>query len=465
MRQALEIMRRINTHSLRWLGVIVPLSFWSLWIVARTLVWGQPISWPATLLELLLISAGAILFANWVALNLEQGEAEIRRRSEHLEALREAALALTTELDLAKVLQRVVDLSRTLVDARYGALAVFAPDNHTVESFYVSGMSEDAHPMPANLPSGVGLLGVLSDSDRPIRLSDIGADARAIGFPPGHPPMRTLLGVPILSKGRRFGNLYLTDKRVISPSAGTVNGEFTLEDQDLLAMFATQAAIAIENAQLYQENQQIAVLRERERIGMDLHDGVIQSIYAIGLLLDDARHRIDSAPQQSSEVMAAAIRGLNEVILDIRNYIQNLRPQRFQNRNVKQGLEELVREIHTDTLLSVDLEVDGQAVNACSARQVDEFLHVAQEALTNVRKHADATTVRLQFGFKQGMLQLTVEDNGAGLTKSHKAYGHGNGLRNMRNRARALHGEFRLEAAGTRGIRVVVTAPIEKRNA
>lgn len=458
-------MRQINTRSLRWLGVLIPLSFWSLWIVVRTIVWGQPISWPATLLELLLISAGSTLFANWVAVNLEQGEAEIRRRSEHLEALREAALALTTELDLDKVLQQVVDLSRTLVDARYGALAVFAPDNQTVESFYTSGISGEAHAMLANAPSGAGLLGALSNSDRPIRLSDIGADPRAAGFPSDHPPMRTLLGVPIVSKGRRFGNLYLTDKRVVLPSGGAVNGEFTQEDQDLLAMFATQAAIAIENAQLYQENQQIAVLRERERIGMDLHDGVIQSIYAIGLLLDDARHRIDSAPQQSSDVIAAAIRGLNEVILDIRNYIQNLRPQRFQNRNVKQGLEELVRETRTDTLLEVDLQVDGQAANACSARQADEFLHVAQEALANVRKHAGATSVRLQFGFNEGLLQLNVEDNGAGLTKSRTPHGYGNGLRNMRERARALHGEFRLEAAGEGGVRVVVTAPIEKRNA
>jgi len=461
----LEIMRQINTRSLRWLGVLVPLSFWSLWIVVRTIVWGQPISWPATLLELLLISAGSTLFANWVAVNLERGEAEIRRRSEHLEALREAALALTTELDLAKVLQQVVDLSRSLVDARYGALAVFSPDDHTVEDFYTSGISGESHAMLASAPAGVGLLGALGDSDRPIRLGDIAADPRAAGFPAGHPPMRTLLGVPIASKGRRFGNLYLTDKRVVLPSGGAVDGEFTQEDQDLLAMFATQAAIAIENAQLYQENQQIAVLRERERIGMDLHDGVIQSIYAIGLLLDDARHRIDSAPQQSSDVIAAAIRGLNEVILDIRNYIQNLRPQRFQNRNVKQGLEELVRETRTDTLLSVDLVVDGQAATACSARQADEFLHVAQEALANVRKHADATAVRLQFGFNEGLLQLCIEDNGAGLTKSRTAHGYGNGLRNMRERARALHGEFRLEGANEGGVRVVVTAPIEKRNA
>ncbi|MCB0133625.1 MAG: hypothetical protein KDD75_00765, partial [Caldilineaceae bacterium] len=93
------------------------------------------------------------------------------------------------------------------------------------------------------------------------------------------------------------------------------------------------------------------------------------------------------------------------------------------------------------------------------------FLHVAQEALANVRKHADATAVRLQFGFNEGLLQLCIEDNGAGLTKSRTAHGYGNGLRNMRERARALHGEFRLEGANEGGVRVVVTAPIEKRNA
>lgn len=458
-------MNRIDTRSLRWLGVIVPLLSWAAWTIIRSLIWQQPFSPGAMLVELLIIAAGATLFASWVATNLERGEAEIRRRSEHLEALREAGLALTTELDIANVLQQVVDQSRALVQARYGALAVMGNDGQSVEQFYTSGISPELHNQLPGAPQGAGILGALHRDGRSIRITDITADPRAAGFPDGHPPMRTLVGVPIASKGKYYGNLYLTDKRITLSSGGVVNGEFTQEDQDLLAMFAIQAAIAIENAHLYRENQQLAVLRERERIGMDLHDGVIQSIYAIGLLLDDARHRIDTTPEQTRNGIGAAINSLNEVISDIRSYIQHLRPQRFQGRSIKQGLEALTQELRTDTLLGVELQVDDQAATVCTARQADEFLHIAQEALANVRKHATAAAVKLQFGFEEGLLQLAIQDDGAGMDPVQARRSQGNGLRNMRARARALHGEFRLETAPGAGARLFVTAPIEKRDA
>ena len=230
-------------------------------------------------------------------------------------------------------------------------------------------------------------------------------------------------------------------------------------------MFAAQAAIAIENAQLYKENQQLAVLRERDRIGMDLHDGVIQSLYAIGLLLDDARHRLDSDPAKTRSALGTAIAGLNNTIQDIRNYISDLRPQRFQGRNVRQGLEQLAQELRTDTLFVVQLKVDPQAAAACTARQADEFLHVAQEALANIRKHAEAKTIQMRFEFSDGLLQMMIQDDGRGFDPAAAREGSGNGLRNMRERARALHGEFRLNARPGGGSQVIVTAPIEKRNA
>lgn len=457
------MINQIDTRSLRWLGVLVPLTSWALWVAIRSLVLRQPISLAATAIELAIIAIGATVFANWVAVNLERREAEIRRRSEHLDALRRAGLALTTELEIGKVLQQVVDQSRALVDARYGALAVVGADGRTVEQFYTSGLSPDVHNRLQNMPVGDGVLGVMSRDGQPIRLADIAGDLRAAGFPEGHPKMRTLVGVPIQSKGRIYGNLYLTDKRITLPSGGAIEGEFSAEDEELLAMFALQAAIAIENAQLYRENQQIAVLRERERIGMDLHDGVIQSIYAIGLLLDDARHRIDTAPAQSREVIGAAISGLNEVIADIRNYIQHLRPRRFQGRSIRQGLEALAQELRNDTMLTVSVAIDEQAAAICSPRQVDEFLHIAQEALANVRKHAAASQVAIYFGFEEGLLQLSVQDDGAGMDATDARQSQGNGLRNMRARARSMHGEFRLQTAPGAGARVAVTAPIEKR--
>lgn len=457
-------MAGINTKSLRWLGVLVPLFFWIIWLLVKTTMWDQPFSPPAAAIELLLISVGSTIFSNWIAVSLERGEAEVRRRSEHLEALRNAGLALTTELELSVVLQRVVDLSRGLVDARYGALGVLDENGDQIDQFFTSGMQDDEC-VQAGPPQGHGLLGMLTYEGKPLRVADIEQHPRAAGFPPGHPHMRTLLGVPIRSKGRIFGNLYVADKRVLLPSGGAVTNAFTQEDQDILEMFATQAAVAIENAQLYRENQQLAVLRERDRIGMDLHDGVIQSIYAIGLLLDDASHRLQKEPEVVRSTIQSAIGGLNDVIKDIRSYIQDLRPQRFEGRDVRQGLDCLAQELRTDTYYNVILDVDSQAAAVCTARQADEFLHIAQEALTNVRKHAEATTVRIGFQFNEGLLQMMIQDDGAGMENTQPRNSKGNGLRNMRERARALHGEFRIATQRGNGTAIIVTAPIEKRDA
>jgi signal transduction histidine kinase len=461
----MKLNRRIDTQSLRWLGVIVPLVFWLLVLLVETVVLRESISWQAAALELTMIAVGSLVFANSVASSLEWQQREVERRSEHLVALRDASLTLTNELDLANVLQRVVDLSRTLVQARYGALAVLDSDGQRIVQFYTSGLTPEQRQALGPAPENHGLLGIMARQGQPLRIDDVAADPRATGFPGPHPHMRTLVGLPIVSKGRIFGNLYLADKRVGSDTGATVSEPFTVEEQEILEMFAAQAAIAIENAQLYKENQQLAVLRERDRIGMDLHDGIIQSLYAIGLLLDDARHRLDGDPEKARGGLNTAIAGLNNTIQDIRNYISDLRPHRFQGRNVKQGLEQLAQELRTDTLFAVRLNVDGQAAAACTARQANEFLHIAQEALANIRKHADATTIQMRFQFSDGLLQMSIQDDGVGFEQAQARQGRGNGLRNMRERARALHGEFRAEARRGVGTEIVVTAPIEKRDA
>lgn len=459
-------MSTVNTRSLRWLGVLVPLAFWALALGLERFVLGLPLNLSRLVTELLLIAIGSTIFANWVANSLERNQAALRRNNAHLEALRAAALALTTELELDSVLQRVVDLSRQLVDARYGALAVLAADGRRITRFLTSGLDATQRAAMGAAPEGHGLLGTMLNDGAAVRVEQIAADVRATGFPPEHPVMQNLVGVPIISKGKIFGNLYLADKLAEPGGEGNAHvSAFTHEDEQILQMFASQAAIAIENAQLYSENKQIAVLQERERIGMDLHDGVIQSIYAIGLLLDDARHRIDQEPDRVRAVIRTAISGLNDVIKDIRNYIQDLRPQRFEGRNVRQGLEQLAKETRTDTMLRVQLAVEPEAAAACTARQADEFLHIAQEALANVRKHARATAVVLEFGFNEGLLQMSIQDDGVGLEMAQARHAVGNGLRNMRERVRALNGQLRIDGTPGKGTHIVIQAPIEKRDA
>ena len=225
--------------------------------------------------------------------------------------------------------------------------------------------------------------------------------------------MESFLGVPIMSKGRVFGNLYVADKLPESSDAialaSTPAAEFSREDQEILEMFAAQVAIAIENAQLHRQNRQLAVLHERERIGMDLHDGVIQSIYAIGLMLDDTQHRLDADPALARDRIANAITSLNSVIRDIRTYLHDLHSHQVRTRDLAQGIEELVRDLETYSLLTVFVEIDPATAAAVTPQQSSELLHILQEALINVRKHAHASSVRIGLRHTNHRVELTIK--------------------------------------------------------
>ena len=165
--------------------------------------------------------------------------------SEHrLRALVEAGVALTSELSLDALLQRLVEAAAELTRARYAALGVIDQTGSELERFLTTGLDAETHAAIGELPRGRGILGVLISEDAPLRLHNLGEDPRAVGFPPNHPPMNTFLGVPIHLRGVAYGNLYLTEK--------ADGDDFTEEDQELVGLLASQAAVAIENARLYE---------------------------------------------------------------------------------------------------------------------------------------------------------------------------------------------------------------------
>jgi len=161
-----------------------------------------------------------------------------------LRTLLEAGIALTSELSLDAVLQRLIETGAELTEARYAALGVIDPTGNKLERFVTFGMEGETVSRIGEPPHGRGILGVLIRDAQPLRLHDLMQDPRAVGFPPGHPPMRSFLGVPILLRGVSFGNLYLTEK------AG--GRDFTQDDEELVKLLAAQAAVAVENARLYE---------------------------------------------------------------------------------------------------------------------------------------------------------------------------------------------------------------------
>ncbi|MBI5880085.1 MAG: GAF domain-containing sensor histidine kinase [Chloroflexi bacterium] len=450
----------MSNSRLKWIGILGPVIFWLLVLVSRTELFDETRTLAGDIFALVVIGTGAAVFSTLIFRVVEQREAEIRRRTEQLRALHEAGLFLTTELDLAAVLQRVVDLSRQLVNARYAALGVLSEDGETIDQFITSGVTAEQRGRMGQPPTGHGLLGVIIREAKPLRLPDLSRDARASGFPPHHPRMHSLLGVPIMSKGRVIGDLYLTDKMAGAHDDGHSYTVFDDHDQQIVEMFATQAAIAVENAQLYRQTQQLAIMKERERFGMDLHDGIIQSIYAIGLMLEDAQLRAGNEPAEAGESIKRAIHGLNDVIRDIRNYILELRPQRFQGRDLRRGLEELARDMRANSFLNVSVAFDNTDLSVLSAEQTVEILHIAQEALSNVRKHARATAVEIGVHGDDGHLLMTVDDNGQGINPVRLDEERGYGLGNMRERASNLGGEARVELRERGGTRLSLRVPL-----
>ncbi len=211
-----------------------------------------------------LAALGAIAFSSWVFRVLGRAQHETDLRARELAAINEASLALSSDLDLDSVLQRVVDLSREVTDADYGALALLGEDGEVAE-FLTSGIGPEKREHIGGLPEGEGLLGVVMREGETLRIDRITEHPDSSGFPPHHPPMTSFIGLPIVYEGRIVGDLYLTDKNSGQP--------FTKQDEEMLRTFAAHAAIAIENARLYGQVQDLAVLEERDRIGMDLRWG------------------------------------------------------------------------------------------------------------------------------------------------------------------------------------------------
>jgi signal transduction histidine kinase len=167
----------------------------------------------------------------------------VTSETERLRALVETGIAITSELSLDGVLERIVEAAARVTGAQYAALGVIDPAGSGLERFITYGMTPEVETQIGDPPHGRGILGVLINDARPLRLHDLSQDPRSVGFPPGHPPMHTFLGVPIVLRGIAYGNLYLTEKDT---------GDFTDEDEELVTLLAAQAAVAVENARLYE---------------------------------------------------------------------------------------------------------------------------------------------------------------------------------------------------------------------
>jgi signal transduction histidine kinase len=373
------------------------------------------------------------------------------RAERHLAALDEAVRGISGVLTLDRVLQLIVDRVRDLAGAEYAALGI-VNESGQIGRFLTSGMSRAARQRIGTYPCGEGLLGLIMREGQTLRIPDITADPRRAGFPPHHPPMRSLLGVPVTFKGRPVGDLYLTNKRGAD--------EFSADDQRLVERFAQHAGLAIENARLSERVQALAVVEERERIGRDLHDGIIQRIYAVGLGLDDVPEQIGSDPVEAAARVERAIDALHVAIGEIRSFIYGLRPGIDGGDNLREALDALAEELRLNTAMRIEVEVSAEP--HLPPDTAAELLSVAREALSNAARHAGATRVAVRLEQARGRLRLTVQDDGRGFDPSRPLAGTHHGVANMRSRARRMGGRMQLDSEPGRGTRIILSLPLPR---
>jgi signal transduction histidine kinase len=359
-----------------------------------------------------------------------------------IDAFDAATRAIAGLKSVDEVLQVIVDQVRPLVGAHYAALGIVGA-NGMIERFITSGIDRATRAKIGDLPRGHGFLGLIIRENRPIRTSDIATDPRRHGFPPHHPPMHTFLGVPVTVQGRSIGNLYLTDK-----DDGV---EFSEDDERLVGTFALHAGIAIENARLHEQVSRLAVVDERERIGKDLHDGIIQSLYAVGLSLEDVPELIREDPGEVERRVERAIDNLHVTIRDIRNFIFGLRPELLSGTSLEDGLRAIVEEFRHNSMIDAELDIHGAAETGPEATA--HLLGVANEALSNIARHSGATQAALAVdAAPDGDLRFTIRDNGHGFDPSSVAGGFGHhGLSNMRSRIATIGATMTMasDASGT----------------
>jgi signal transduction histidine kinase len=266
--------------------------------------------------------------------------------------------------------------------------------------------------------------------------------------------MKSFLGVPITIKGISLGRLYLTNKIGID--------DFSEEDRSLVETFALHAGIAMENARLHEQLQRLAVVDERERISKDLHDGIIQNMYAVGLSLEDVPELMVEDRAEAAARVERAIDAIHLAIQDIRNFIFGLRPELLEGTSLVGGLAALVEEYRHNMIVDLELHVPDAIIEPPSEAG-SHLLAIVSESLSNVARHSQASRASVALVTEGDgdvpALELTIEDNGIGFDPDGVVkLGH-QGLANTRERAASIGGTVTIDSRPGAGTRVIVRVP------
>jgi len=384
--------------------------------------------------------------------NLKERDIALTQRSEDLALLNDIAAALVPTLGLDEIVNKTLALVMDYLHVEAGEIFLLDEETETLRLVLHRGEAAQAFWTRSRFQLGEGFVGRSASNNETLvgkalsqEMNDLRPAVVEAGF-------RQFICIPLTSGEKMIGVLG-TAKRGDDP--------FDQRSVQLLTALGNWAGLAIENSRLHTDARRLAVLEERERIGMDMHDGVIQSIFGVGLLLENVRLLVDEDPKEAKEGIKTAINGLNQSIRNLRTYILDLRPRQLGEENLMVGLRRLLTEYRVNTLAEAMLTGKEKDVKFLNHQKAMIFFHVCQEALANTAKHARAKRVSVNVWTTPDRVLMEIQDNGTGfdLDKMRMTLGHG--LSNMHTRIRNVGGEVEIISAPGEGTTVLAWMPRE----
>jgi signal transduction histidine kinase len=368
-------------------------------------------------------------------------------RSGAVRAMSEAVLAIAGERSVDTVLQRIVHSARDLVGARYAALGV--PDGEgNFDRFITSGMTEAEIEAMGPLPRTHGLLGATLESQDSYRTADIKRDPRFRGWwPSAHPQMASFLGVPIVARGSVVGAFYLTDKEEAP--------EFSLEDQELIELLAPHAAVAMENARLWERSRELSIVEERNRLARELHDSLVQKLFGVVLAAQSAATLFERDSQAAREQVEHLQELAQQAVVELRSLVFQLRPAEIETEGLGAALRSHVDVLRRAHGADISLALTGSP--RLRPGVDEEVFRIAQESLQNALRHSGGDRIDVRLDEGAGGLRLAVADDGAGFEPEEAGLRSRRlGLTSMEERARALGGRLTIDSAPGRGTTITL---------
>jgi len=394
-------------------------------------------------------AAAAIQNARLVE-QMQARDTALTRRSEDLSLLNNIASALTSSLELDEILNKTLAVVMNYMKVEAGEIFLLEDDMETLRMVLHRGQAAEAFWTRNRFKMGEGLIGLAAQSGQPKVSLDLAKDTQLIRQAVIKAGFHQIAALPLKSGENLIG--------VMSVATRT---QEPLDERglQLLGAVANWAGLAIDNARLHQNARRLAVLEERDRIGMDLHDGIIQSIYGVGLSLEIALHTVDEDGDLAKVRIKESIEGLNQAIRDIRAYILDLRPRQMGNEGLMSGIKRLATEYRANTFAEVNLKGPEKDLNELSQISALALFHICQEALANAAKHADAKQVDINLWMTSDRVVMEIHDNGKGFVMEKMSTTIGHGLSNMSTRARAVGGEVDISSAPNEGTTILAWVP------